>query len=71
MTLGEKSDVDQAIAEAQMEIDPEAQTTNAPMVGITLIKNGFHPAFQKHDLINGLEAFEELKAAAKTTTCKK
>jgi hypothetical protein len=67
MTPNEKSQLEQMIAEDQMEIDPQAEKTSARMVGKSLIKKGFHPAFQQNGLVNGQDAFEQLKATTDVT----
>jgi len=64
MTPDEKKQIDELIAAAQMNEDPDADATDAALVTRCLIDNGFHPAFEFNAVISGQATFDRMKAAS-------
>lgn len=68
MSDEEKQRVDQIIAQAQFEVDPDADVIDADFIIETLKQSGCHPAFEYEGVVVGQHAPEELQAKKNAPT---
>lgn len=66
MTDAEKDHIDQVIAKAQFDADPEADVVDAHIIIETLKEHGFHPAFEYEGVIVAQHALEALQEAERS-----
>jgi hypothetical protein len=65
MSDDEKDRIDQIIAQAQFDADPDSDVIDAAIIIETLKENGYHPAFEFEGVIVGQHALEALQQGHK------